>query len=214
MLALASVCVFLNGFLDAVDGHVARITKRHSKRGDLFDHAIDRYSDIFIIGGIMLSPYCNTVLGALALIAVLMTSYMGTQAQALGCGRNYSGLLGRADRLVILIFVPLVQMGVNYYIPTGKLPLPGLLELTILEFTMIWFIVAGNITAVHRGILSWRELRDQEKPQKKLEHFYTPSEPQRMTRTQEEEEFEVDIHTTAPGPRTCITYQALKELNH
>ncbi|MCK5559251.1 MAG: CDP-alcohol phosphatidyltransferase family protein, partial [Thermoplasmata archaeon] len=79
MLAIASVCIFLNGFLDAIDGRVARLTNRLSKRGDLFDHALDRYADILILGGIMLSPYCDTVLGALAIIAVLMTSYMGTQ---------------------------------------------------------------------------------------------------------------------------------------
>jgi archaetidylinositol phosphate synthase len=172
MLAIASVCIFLNGFLDAVDGFVARMTNRTSKRGDLFDHALDRYADILIIGGIMLSPFCDTILGAFALIAVLMTSYMGTQAQALGCGRDYSGLLGRADRLVILIVVPLLQMWVNYYIPSGRLPLPGIFSLTILEYTMIWFFIAGNVTAIHRGIHAWRELRDQEEPQRRLDQYF------------------------------------------
>lgn len=172
MLAIASICVFLNGFLDAVDGFVARMTKRTSKRGDLFDHAVDRYADIFILGGIMLSPYCDTVLGALALVAVLMTSYMGTQAQALGCGRNYSGLLGRADRLVILIFAPIFQMVLSYYDSSGRLPIPGMFEFTILEWTMIWFFIAGNVTAIHRGILSWRELRTMEEPQKTLDQYF------------------------------------------
>jgi archaetidylinositol phosphate synthase len=171
MLAIASICIFLNGFLDAVDGYVARITKRTSKRGDLFDHVLDRYADILILGGIMLSPYCDTIIGALAIVAVLLTSYMGTQAQALGCGRNYSGLLGRADRLAILIIAPLLQMWVNYYLTSGRLPLPGAFRLTILEYTMIWFIIAGNITAIHRAIHSWRELRDIESPQKTLDQY-------------------------------------------
>ena len=179
MLAIGSICVFLNGLFDAVDGHVARLTKRSSKRGDLFDHALDRYADIFILGGIMLSPYCDTSLGALAIIAVLLTSYMGTQAQALGCGRDYSGILGRADRLVILIIAPLLQMGVNYYSTSAQLPLPGILRLTILEWTMIWFIIAGNVTAIHRGIHSWRELRDLEKPQKTLDQYYSMIEIQK-----------------------------------
>jgi len=173
MLAIASVCIFLNGFLDAVDGYVARFTKLTSKRGDLFDHVLDRYADILILGGIMLSPFCDTVIGALAIVAVLLTSYMGTQAQALGCGRNYSGLLGRADRLAILIIAPLLQMWLNYYFPFGRLPLPGVFRLTILEYTMIWFIIAGNITAIHRGIHSWRELRDLESPQKTLDQYLT-----------------------------------------
>jgi hypothetical protein len=94
-----------------------------------------------------------------------MTSYMGTQAQALGCGRDYGGILGRADRLVILIIIPLLQMWVNYYIPSGRLPLPGMFRITVLEYTMLWFFIAGNITALHRGIQSWRELREQEETQ-------------------------------------------------
>ncbi|WP_455391773.1 CDP-alcohol phosphatidyltransferase family protein [[Eubacterium] cellulosolvens] len=175
MLAIGSICVFLNGFLDAVDGRVARMTNRISKRGDLFDHAMDRYADILILGGIMLSPFCDTVLGALAIIGVLMTSYMGTQAQALGCGRDYGGLLGRADRLVILIIAPLLQMWLNYYIPAGRLPLPGVFSLTILEYTMIWFFIAGNATAIHRGIHSWRELRAMEEPQKTLDQYFNIS---------------------------------------
>jgi archaetidylinositol phosphate synthase len=176
MFAIASVCVFLNGFLDAVDGQVARITGKTSKRGDFLDHAFDRYADIFILGGIMLSPYCNNIIGALAIIAVLMTSYMGTQAQALGCGRFYGGILGRADRLVILIIAPLIQLGLNYYYPSGKIPIPWIWDLSILEITMIWFIIAGNFTAVHRGVHSWRELRETEEPivpQKTLEEYST-----------------------------------------
>jgi archaetidylinositol phosphate synthase len=165
MLAIASICVFLNGFLDAVDGKVARLTNRTSKRGDFLDHALDRYADILILGGIMLSPYCDTLIGALAIIAVLLTSYMGTQAQALGCGRDYSGILGRADRMVILIITPLIQMWVLYYFVDGRIPVQFLNNYTILEWVMLWFILAGNVTAIHRGIQSWRELKEQESGQ-------------------------------------------------
>jgi phosphatidylglycerophosphate synthase len=175
MFAIASICIFLNGFLDAVDGQVARMTNRISKRGDLLDHVLDRYSDIFILGGIMLSPFCDWFIGALAIIAVLMVSYMGTQAQALGCGRDYTGLLGRADRLVILIITPLIQMWVVYYYPSGKLPVWGVESFTIIEWVMIWFIIAGNITAIHRCIQSWHELRRMEAPkivQKKLDEYF------------------------------------------
>jgi archaetidylinositol phosphate synthase len=162
MFAIATISIFLNGLFDAVDGKVAKMTKRTSKRGDLFDHTLDRYADILILGGIMLSPFCDTLLGALAIIAVLMTSYMGTQAQALGCGRNYTGLLGRADRLVILILAPVLQMWVLYYYPDGRIPVQYIANFTFIEWIMIWFILAGNITAIHRGYHSWRELGEQE----------------------------------------------------
>jgi archaetidylinositol phosphate synthase len=157
LLVLASMFIFTNGFFDAIDGKVARLTKKTSKRGDFLDHATDRYADLFILGGIMLSAYCNVLFGALAIIAVLLTSYMGTQAQAMGVGRDYSGILGRADRLAILSAAPIFQLLVNFFYDNGELPF--LLDLTVLEIVMIWFIIAGNITAVHRGIKSWKELK-------------------------------------------------------
>jgi archaetidylinositol phosphate synthase len=187
MFLIASICIFLNGFLDAVDGKVARLTRKTSKRGDFLDHALDRYADVLILGGIMLSPYCDPVIGAVAIIAVLLTSYMGTQAQALGCGRNYSGLLGRADRMAILIFAPGVQMGVLYFTPTGKIPVEYIESFTILEYVMLWFFIAGNFTAIHRGIQSWRELREQE--------FTSPSQKERAKR----------FYQRLSEPRTDIT---------
>jgi len=160
MLIFASLFVFLNAGFDAVDGAVARLTGRASRRGDFVDHAIDRYADIFILGGIMLSPYCDTLIGALAIIAVLLTSYMGTQAQALGCGRDYSGVLGRADRLILLLFAPLIQ-----YLILGKYTdgaVPWLFDFTFLEIIMIWFFIAGNYTALHRARAIWIELKAKE----------------------------------------------------
>lgn len=157
LLVMASTFIFTNGFFDAIDGKVARLTKRVTKRGDFLDHATDRYADLFILGGMMLSVYCNVLIGALAIIAVMLTSYMGTQAQAMGVGRDYSGILGRADRLVILIFAPVVQFIVIYFYQDGRLPF--LFELSVIEIVMIWFIVAGNLTAIHRGIRSWKELK-------------------------------------------------------
>lgn len=157
LLLLASTFIFTNGFFDAIDGKVARLTKKTSKRGDFLDHATDRYADLFILGGIMLSAYCNVLIGALAMIAVLLTSYMGTQAQAMGVGRDYGGILGRADRLAILSIAPMVQLLVNFFYDNGRLPF--LFDLSLLEIVMIWFIIAGNITAIHRGIKSWKELK-------------------------------------------------------
>ena len=106
----------------------------------------------------MMCAYCNVLIGALAIIAVMLTSYMGTQAQAMGVGRDYSGILGRADRLMILSFAPLVQMLVNYFYNDGRLPF--LFDLSVLEIVLIWFIIAGNITAINRGIRSWNELKE------------------------------------------------------
>ncbi len=145
-LYIAVIFVFLNGLFDAIDGKVAKLAHKTSKRGDFLDHALDRYADIFIVGGLALSSWCRyPSIGLLAIIGMLLTSYMGTQAQAVGIKRNYSGLLGRADRLALLMIAPIIQHFLQYY-SNFKLPL----ELYLLEWILIYFAIMGNITAVQR----------------------------------------------------------------
>jgi len=50
--AVGGVLVLLNGWLDLVDGALAREQGVASKAGDLLDHVIDRYADLIIIGGL------------------------------------------------------------------------------------------------------------------------------------------------------------------
>jgi archaetidylinositol phosphate synthase len=151
-LLLAVLCIFANALLDALDGKIAKMYGKTTKRGDFLDHVLDRYADVFIIGGIMLSAHCNFLIGLFAMLGVIFASYMGTQAQALGCGRDYGGILGRADRLVILTIVPLIQF-IAYVLLDGKIWI-----FTPLEYAMIWFAIAGHFTAIQRGLRTWDRL--------------------------------------------------------
>ncbi|MFO7792225.1 MAG: CDP-alcohol phosphatidyltransferase family protein [Candidatus Saliniplasma sp.] len=154
---LGSIFVLSNSFFDAIDGRVAKLTGKTSLKGDLLDHTIDRYADIFILGGIALGPLCSIHIGLIAIIGVLMTSYMGTQAHAVGAGRDYGGVAGRADRLVLLIFVPIIYIILeSFYISSFNV---SGYSLGIFEILMLWFAVAGNITAVVRGIKTWKDLK-------------------------------------------------------
>ena len=108
-LLIGALMVFLTAVFDALDGIVARTREIASRRGDLVDHTLDRVADIIIVGGIALGSLVDITLGFAAIIGILMLSYMGTQAQAVGAGREYAGLLGRADRLVVLVMVPIIQ---------------------------------------------------------------------------------------------------------
>lgn len=145
-LVFAALFVFLNGFFDAIDGKVAKITGKVSAKGDFIDHAFDRFSDVLILGGLVLSPWCREeyVIGLIAVASMLLTSYMGTQSQAVGASRNYSGLLGRADRLVLLMIAPVVQ----HFLTNYKIVLP--FDLNLLTWILVYFAVVGVITAVQR----------------------------------------------------------------
>lgn len=159
LLPITSVLVIVSGYLDAIDGKVARIAGKASKRGDFIDHVFDRYADIFMIGGVAISGWCNIYLGILALLGVLMTSYMGTQAQALGIGRMYAGLLGRADRIVLMFIIPIVQL--VYTLVTGDRTFEVLgYDISIFELMMVWFAVIGNYTAIQRAVHTWKALEN------------------------------------------------------
>lgn len=100
LYAVGAVLVFANGWLDLVDGALARELSVASSGGDLLDHVLDRYADIVMLVGLA-AGIGRYDLGLAAVTGVLMTSYLGTQAQAVDLDRVYGGLLGRADRLAL-----------------------------------------------------------------------------------------------------------------
>ncbi len=154
-LVLALLLIILSAYLDALDGKVAKLFGKASPRGDFIDHVFDRYADVFVLGGIAFNPaYAHLWVGTLAIIGVLLTSYMGTQAQAVGQGRHYGGLLGRADRLVLLFVGGFFQI---LAAPSGGVLWGiGVVSFGPLEWILLLFAVLANATAVQRAIGIWR----------------------------------------------------------
>jgi archaetidylinositol phosphate synthase len=142
------LAVAANAFCDAMDGAVAREMKCQSKRGDFLDHAVDRFADIFIITGIFAGGLVPWQIGVFALTGVLMSSYLGTQAQAVGVGRYYGGILGRADRLVMIMAVGIIDMLVplSFY------------GLSLLGWMLFLFGFFGYITAFQRFLYVWQKV--------------------------------------------------------
>jgi len=169
MILLAWILIGFNSLADTLDGRIARYIGKETKVGDFLDHTFDRLSDIAIMVGIAFSPYCNTTFGLIAVAFVLMSSYMGTQAQALGCGRNYSGVMGRADRMVLLLFATIFQFlvmagwGVNG-IWIGSLGI----RLVPLEITVGIMLLGGLVTTVTRARDTYRCLKEKEAEEEAL----------------------------------------------
>jgi archaetidylinositol phosphate synthase len=158
-----AVLIFLAGLFDVLDGAVARTTGRTSVRGDFLDHVIDRYADIFIVLGIAVSGYANPILALLALVSLLLTSYMGTQAQAVGQGRLAAGLLSRADRLVVLALATFLEF--DWSLPWPWAPTEpwsrfhlGAIGFTVIDVAFVYFVIAGQWTALARALRTYRAL--------------------------------------------------------
>lgn len=144
---LGGLLVLTNGALDVLDGDLARELGVDSRAGDLLDHVLDRYADILIIGGLA-AGVGEYALGFLAVTGVLMTSYLGTQAQAVGLDRVYGGLLGRADRLVLVTVLS---------VPAAVIP-DQYLGLTVIGWLLVVFALVGHLTAIQRFYYAMRDL--------------------------------------------------------
>ena len=142
------LAVALNAFCDSMDGAVAREMKIQSKRGDFLDHAVDRYADIFIITGIFAGGMVPWPIGVFALTGVLMASYLGTQAQAVGVGRYYGGILGRADRLVMIMVVGVIDLLVPM----------SFCGLSWIGWMLVLFGIFGHFTAFQRFAYVWAKV--------------------------------------------------------
>ena len=167
-LIIGAILVIVSGYFDSLDGKVAKMFNKCTKKGDYLDHAFDRYADVFMIGGIAVSGWCNPYLGLVAIVGTLLTSYMGTQAQAVGAPRLYAGLLGRADRVVLSTLFPILQY-IFIFVANGDFAtfsftiMDKAFNISWLEIMLLWFAVVGNITAIQRAIITWNNMSKMEK---------------------------------------------------
>lgn len=137
---LGALFVFLNGWFDLLDGALARQLNTASPAGDLIDHVLDRYADIIMLVGLAVGIHQYEI-GLAAVTGVLMTSYLGTQAQAVGLDRVYGGLLGRADRLALIGICGVIAGFVQGPIAAG---------LPVIGWLLVLFAVVGHLTALQR----------------------------------------------------------------
>ena len=144
-LMLALVFVILNSFSDAVDGVMARQNGMQSNKGDFLDHVIDRYADTIIICGIFFAGYVHWMIGVVAITGVLITSYIGTQAQAVGIQRDYGGIMGRADRLFFIFIANIVNIIYPHEI----------YGLEALGWVIVIIAITSHITAIQRFFHIW-----------------------------------------------------------
>lgn len=143
---VGALFVFVNGWLDLLDGALARELDVDSRAGDLLDHVLDRYADVLIVGGLAAGIEAYA-LGFLAVTGVLLTSYLGTQIEAVGLEREYGGLVGRADRLALMGLTGL-----------GMAVVPVVGELTLVAWLLVFLAVVGHFTALQRFWGAWRDL--------------------------------------------------------
>ncbi len=139
---LAAAIIFLAGFLDILDGQVARREGRVTAFGAFFDSTLDRYSDMALYMGLLVYYAVNgraayVVLAAVATAGSVMVSYARARAESL-IPTCKVGFMERPERLVLLI----IGGTFNRMAP------------------VLWVIsVVSTITVIHRIVYTWQETR-------------------------------------------------------
>jgi archaetidylinositol phosphate synthase len=137
---IGSIMLLIAGFFDVIDGSVAKITKKTSKKGAFLDSTLDKISEAIIFSGIAIGELANPILCLIAVSSSLLVSYTRSRAETLGLDLSGVGFGERAERLLILAILGLIPFSHS------------------LEYGVIIVIVISIITVIQRVHKSLKKL--------------------------------------------------------
>jgi len=108
LIAVASLVV-IRLSCNALDGMVATDTNSARPLGQVYNEFADRVGDAAILIAVTLRTDF-VWLGLAAIVLMLLCSYLGTLAAAAGGARQYIGVMGKADRMILLALAATVAM--------------------------------------------------------------------------------------------------------
>jgi archaetidylinositol phosphate synthase len=143
--------LIVGGLADAFDGIVARVQGKTSRFGDFLDHLADRISDTCVAAGWMIGSGAGEMLSIVAVIAIMLNGYSGTQIEATWHERNYDSM-GRGEFVLAMIVFPLT----SYIVATNGWSevRPG--GLTIAQWLTVLLIAFAALGIVQRLALALR----------------------------------------------------------
>src|SRR5580698_6238334 len=138
----AGLVIIGAGLFDMVDGRVARETNRVTRFGGFFDSVLDRYSDLFLLTGLLvwygsINQRFYEALTAVVMTASVMISYTRARAEN-SIPTCKVGFMERPERVVLFIIGALFDR----------------------MAPVLWVIaVLANITVIHRMVFTYQEAK-------------------------------------------------------
>lgn len=158
-LLFALLLILLSGFIDALDGAVARALGKTTRFGGVLDSICDRYSDAILLIGIILGGWVDPFWGILAIIGSILVSYTRARAEAAGVEQLGVGIAERPERLIIIMVVTLLE----YFTVLGILFAPPVFfgVTTWIAYGVILVAILAHITVIQRTVVAYRILSKQ-----------------------------------------------------
>ncbi|VVC06341.1 Archaetidylinositol phosphate synthase [uncultured archaeon] len=136
---LGGILLLVSGFFDIVDGQVARITQKTSKKGAFLDSVFDKISEVAIFLGILIGGYSEGYVVLLAITLSLLVSYTRARAESMGIQLQGLGIGERAERLLIIAIIGM----------TG-----------FLNYAVVIVAIIAGITFVQRLVVTAQKIHD------------------------------------------------------
>jgi len=138
-LIIGGILLLVSGFFDVVDGQVAKVTGKTTKKGSYFDSMFDKIAEVAIFLGILVGGYAEPWLVLLAITLSLLVSYARAKSDAINIKLQGVGIGERAERLLVIAVIGII----------------GFMELAVL----IVVIIAG-ITLIQRMIFTAKNIKE------------------------------------------------------
>lgn len=138
-LILGGILLLVSGFFDMVDGQVARITGKTSKKGEYLDSMFDKIAEVAIFLGILVGGYAEPYLVLLAITLSLLVSYARAKSDIINIKLQGIGIGERAERLLIIAIIGIIGF---------------------MDYAVVIVVIIAGITLIQRMIFTAKNIKE------------------------------------------------------
>jgi archaetidylinositol phosphate synthase len=138
-LIIGGILLLVSGFFDMVDGQVARVTGKTSKKGEYLDSMFDKISEVAIFLGILIGGYAEPYVVLLAITLSLLVSYARAKSDLINIKLQGIGIGERAERLLVIAIIGIVGF---------------------MDYAVVIVIIIAAITLIQRMIFTTKNIKE------------------------------------------------------
>lgn len=138
-LIFGGILLLVSGFFDMIDGQVARVTGKTSKKGEYLDSMFDKISEVSIFLGILIGGYAEPYLVLLAITLSLLVSYARSKSDIINIKLQGIGIGERAERLLVIAIIGIIGF---------------------MDYAVIIVVIIAGITLIQRMIYTAKNIKE------------------------------------------------------
>ncbi|MBS1268774.1 MAG: Archaetidylinositol phosphate synthase [Nitrosopumilus sp.] len=138
-LIIGGILLLVSGFFDMVDGQVARVTGKTSKKGSYLDSMFDKIAEVAIFLGILIGGYADPYLVFLAITLSLLVSYARAKSDIINVKLQGIGIGERAERLLVIAIIGIIGF---------------------MDYAVIIVVIIAGITLIQRMIVTTKNIKE------------------------------------------------------